>query len=104
MYQLTFYVPVTHLESVKEALFAKGAGRIGNYDQCAWQVLGEGQFRPLENSQPFSGEQGKISRVAEYKVEMVCSADCIKAVIAELKKAHPYEESAYTVIKILDII
>jgi hypothetical protein len=47
MYQLIFYVPETHCESVKSALFKVGAGKVGDYDQCAWQVLGTGQFIPL---------------------------------------------------------
>lgn len=52
-YKLCFYVPVTHIEQVKQAMFAAGAGTIGNYDCCAWQVLGVGQFRPLAGSQAF---------------------------------------------------
>lgn len=95
MYKLCFYVPATHVEQVKNALFAKGAGRIGDYAACAWQVLGEGQFMPLESSQPFIGEVGKISKVAEYQVEMVCAAKYIHDVIAELQRVHPYEEPAY---------
>jgi hypothetical protein len=95
MYKLCFYVPTTHVETVKNALFAKGAGRIGDYAACCWQVLGEGQFMPLESSTPFIGEVEKISKVAEYQVEMVCTADCMEAVIAELKRVHPYEEPAY---------
>lgn len=98
MYQLTFYVPSSHLESVKTALFNKGAGRLGNYEHCAWQILGEGQFRPLENSQPFLGTQNELTTVAEYKVEMICTDECIDEVVSELKKAHPYEEVAYMVV------
>ncbi len=95
MHKLTFYVPESHIESVKNALFKKGAGKIGNYDCCAWQTLGTGQYRPLEGSQPFSGQQDEISREAEDLVEMVCEDDLIKDVIAELIKVHPYETPAY---------
>jgi hypothetical protein len=102
MYQLCFYVPVDHLESVKQAVFAAGAGRIGNYDQCCWQVEGEGQFRPLSGAQPAIGQQGQLESVREFRVEMVCDAAHIKAVVAALKQAHPYEEPAYNVLKILD--
>lgn len=100
MHYLHFYVPESHLDIVKAALFAQGAGRIGNYEHCAWQVLGEGQFRPLENSQPFSGEAGKSSKIAEYKVEMVCKDDCVEAVIAALQDTHPYEQPAYVIFKV----
>jgi hypothetical protein len=62
MYKLCFFVPESHLETVKEAIFEAGAGRIGDYDRCCWQVLGDGQFRPLPGSQPFSGKQGELER------------------------------------------
>lgn len=97
MFKLCFYVPVTHVEIVKQAIFAAGAGRIGEYDSCAWQVLGAGQFRPLAGSKPFIGTQGDVEVVPEYKVETVCEADVIAAVVAALKAAHPYEEPAYQV-------
>ncbi|HVV69867.1 MAG TPA: NGG1p interacting factor NIF3 [Gammaproteobacteria bacterium] len=100
MHYLHFYVPKSHLDSVKAALFAQGAGRIGNYEHCAWQVLGVGQFRPLKNSKPFLGESGKLAKIAEYKVEMVCEDDCVAAVIAALQNAHPYEQPAYVIFKV----
>ncbi|NIB43014.1 NGG1p interacting factor NIF3 [Pseudomaricurvus alkylphenolicus] len=100
MYKLCFYVPETHLEPVKTALFAVGAGRIGDYDSCCWQTLGQGQFRPLEGSQPFIGQSGQVEQVAEYKVELVCADDLIRQAVAALKQAHPYEEPAYDVIRV----
>lgn len=95
MYKICFYVPTTHAEEVKTAMFAVGAGKIGDYACCAWQVLGEGQFMPLEGSHSFIGEQGLLEKVSEYKIEMVCADEHIRAAIAALKKAHPYEEPAY---------
>ena len=97
MYKLCFFVPESHLEVVKSSLFAAGAGKIGDYDSCCWQVLGEGQFRPLEGSNPYLGQQGAVERVAEYRVEMVCADELIRAAVAALKSAHPYEEPAYDV-------
>lgn len=102
MYKICFYVPENAVEIVKQALFTKGAGRIGNYDSCGWQVLGTGQFRPLENSKPAIGETGRIETVSEYKVEMVCEDSIVKDVVEALKQSHPYEEPAYDVIKIED--
>lgn len=102
MVKLNFFVPEEHLESVKQALFAAGAGRIGNYDSCCWQTLGTGQFRPLQGSDPFLGQQGKVEQVAEYKVELVCEDSVIKAVIEALKRSHPYDEPAFDVIKLED--
>lgn len=95
MYKIEFYVPENDLEKVKNALFEAGAGKIGNYDCCAWQVRGEGQFRPLKGSNPYLGKTDKIEIVSEYKVELVCPDEKIKEVITALKAAHPYETPAY---------
>ncbi len=103
MYKLCFFIPETHVEQVKAALFKKGAGRIGQYDCCSWQVLGTGQFRPLQGSMPFLGEQDKIESVAEFKLEMVCDDQLIAEVLKELLKTHPYEEPAYEVYKLVDV-
>ena len=98
MYKLSFFVPESHLEVVKEAVFAAGAGKIGDYDSCCWQVKGLGQFRALPGSHPFLGVQGVVEEVEEYKVEMVCDNTHIKSVLAALKTVHPYEEPAYEVV------
>jgi hypothetical protein len=101
MYKLCFYVPESHLESVKSALFSKGAGLYDAYDQCCWQVRGEGQFRPLANSQPYQGQVNQLEKVAEYKVEMICRAGAMKEAVFTLLSTHPYEEPAYEIYKIM---
>ena len=103
MYKLAFFVPATHKESVKQAIFATGAGRIGNYDCCSWETLGEGQFRALQGANPFLGQVGHIEKVQEYRVELVCDDSLIKDAIRAMKAAHPYEEPAYDVIKLAEI-
>ena len=103
LFKITFYVPETHLETVKLAMFAAGAGKIGEYDQCAWQVKGQGQFRPLAGSQAFIGEVNQLEQVEEYRVEMVSSPSALSAAIAALRQAHPYEEPAFDVIETLDV-
>lgn len=102
MVKLCVFIPATHLESVKTAMFAAGAGKIGNYDSCSWQTLGQGQFRPLDNSQPFIGRTGHVEVVDEYKLELVVEDEHIKSVIAAMKLAHPYEEPAYDVTELAD--
>ena len=102
MFKLVFYVPASHVNAVKAAVFAAGAGRIGNYDQCCWQVLGQGQFRPLAGSQPHLGHLGEVEKVEEYRVEAVCEDGLIGAAIVALKQAHPYEEPAYDVWRLED--
>ena len=102
MYKIEFYVPQSHLEPVKEALFNSGAGKIGDYEHCCWQVPGEGQFRPGAESNPFIGEKGELEKVLEWKVELVCSDEKIKDALSALLASHPYEEPAYNLIKIMD--
>jgi len=97
MYKLVFFVPETHVEAVKSAVFEAGAGRLGDYDSCAWQTLGQGQFRPLDGSNPFMGQHGEVETVREYRVEMVCQDALIRPALAALKAAHPFEEPAYDV-------
>lgn len=103
MYKISVFIPEEYLEPVKSAMFEAGAGRIGDYDSCAWQCPGSGQFRPLDNASPFIGEAGKVETVLEYKVEMVCADELIQAAITAMKQAHPYEEPAYHVWKLENI-
>lgn len=103
MYKLCFYVPASHLEVVKEAVFAAGAGRIGNYQHCCWQVEGRGQFRPLAGSQPFLGQQDELERVSEFRVEMVLEPGRAAAVVEALRAAHPYEEPAFDLLACVEL-
>ncbi|MFW0758751.1 NGG1p interacting factor NIF3 [Pseudomonas sp. H11T01] len=102
MYKLSFFVPASHVEVVKSAVFAAGGGRIGAYDQCSWQVLGQGQFRPLDGSRPFLGQTGRVEQVEEWKVELVVANELIRAVVMALKQSHPYETPAYEVWRLED--
>jgi structural toxin protein (hemagglutinin/hemolysin) RtxA len=102
MYMLCFHVPQTHLEQVKNAIFAAGAGVIDNYSHCCWQVIGDGQFMPLAGSNAFIGELNQIEMVQEYKVETVCHDHCIQEVIHALKMSHPYETPSYQVWPLTD--
>lgn len=103
MYKIVFFVPETHKDAVKQALFDAGAGRIGNYDSCAWETLGTGQFRAMQGANPFLGKIDQIEKVDEYRVELVCEDALIKDAIRAMKAAHPYEEPAYDVIKLSEI-
>ena len=95
MYKLVYFVPESHLDITKSAIFDAGAGRYANYDQCCWQCRGTGQFRPLDGANPHIGNQQQLTTVDEYRVEVICAEQCMDAVIAALKLAHPYEEVAY---------
>lgn len=100
MYLLIFYVPDTHLESVKQAVFSAGAGAMGDYDSCCWQVKGQGQFRPLKGADPHIGKVDELEIVDEYRVEMVVQEEVKAEVVSALLSSHPYEEVAYHLIPI----
>ena len=93
--RIDVYVPETHVEAVKQAMFRAGAGALGLYADCCFQFPGEGQFRPLPGSNPFLGSAGDTERVREWKLEMICPEEKIRQVIAALRKAHPYETPAF---------
>ncbi|WP_422479819.1 NGG1p interacting factor NIF3 [Pleomorphochaeta sp. DL1XJH-081] len=103
MYMLVFHVPVSHVEQVKEAVFAAGAGTMGNYEKCCWQVIGTGQFLPMEGSSPYIGSVGEIERVDEYRVEMTVDESVISAVVSALLSAHPYEVPSYQLVPVLTL-
>jgi len=103
MHKLTVYIPETHLDAVKEALFAAGAGRYAAYDRCCWQVAGQGEFRPLAGSDPFIGRAGEVERVPEVRVEMICVDEAVAAVAAALRMAHPYEEPAFDFVRLAEV-
>lgn len=103
MYKLVFFVPESHLDLVKTAVFNAGAGRIGQYDQCCWQVLGQGQFRPFAESTPFVGAQGQLETLPEYRVEMVCADELIVIAVSALRASHPYEEPAFDVWRLTEL-
>jgi hypothetical protein len=103
MYKIAVFVPQEALDTVKQALFRAGAGRVGDYDSCCWQTLGQGQFRPLEGSTPYIGQQGQVETVREYRVELVCADALVKDAISAMIAAHPYEEPAYDVWRLEEI-
>ncbi|MCU7696402.1 NGG1p interacting factor NIF3 [Acinetobacter sp. AYS6] len=103
MLKLIYYVPESHLESTKQAIFSAGAGGIGNYEHCAWQVKGIGQFKPVKGADPYIGELGELEQVEEWRVETIVIEENAKAVAKALKASHPYEEPAFEFIQIIEI-
>ncbi|MGM0444286.1 MAG: NGG1p interacting factor NIF3 [Fibrobacterota bacterium] len=101
MYKLIVFIPAEYRDSVKDALFAAGAGTQGNYSRCSWESFGTGQFLPGQTSTPFLGTRGTVERVEEYRVEMLVAPAKVSAVIAALKEAHPYEEPAFEFLSVL---
>jgi len=99
--KLVVFVPREALESVRDALFEAGAGRIGNYERCSWYTAGTGTFLGGAGSDPSIGERGREERVAELRLETVYPEDRHDEVIAALRRAHPYEEPAFDVYPLL---
>ena len=95
MLSLVFYCPDSHVEAVKAAIFAAGAGKIGAYESCCWQTLGRGQFRALDGANPAIGSLGVLEHVDEWRVELVVEEARVEDVKAALRKAHPYETPAF---------
>jgi len=95
--KLVTYIPESHLEKVREAIFKAGAGVIGNYDQCGFTTSGTGSFRGNENAKPFIGEKGKIHFEKEIRFETVLFSHLKEKVIKVLLEVHPYEEVAYDI-------
>jgi hypothetical protein len=93
--QLVVYVPEDHVDAVRDAMFAAGAGAIGNYDECGWAVPGKGTFRPLDGANPYAGVQGMREAMEEQKLEMVVEPWKLTDVLAAMKSTHPYEEVAH---------
>jgi hypothetical protein len=95
-------VPEDALDATRDAVFAAGAGRIGDYERCSWYAAGTGTFLGGEGTAPAFGESGREEHVAELRVETVVPAERIRDVIVALRLAHPYEEPAYDVYSLVD--
>jgi dinuclear metal center YbgI/SA1388 family protein len=96
-YKIVVFVPDQDLTRVSDALFAAGAGHIGNYRECSFRLAGTGTFFGSETSNPTIGQKGRREEVAEWRLEVVCPGQQVDAVIRALRQAHSYEEPAYDV-------
>ena len=95
--KLSVYVPVTHADAVREALFAAGCGNIGNYGSCSYNVEGYGTFEANEGCNPFCGKVGELHKENETRIDTIMPAYLKNRVLSALLKAHPYEEPAYDI-------
>lgn len=102
-YKLVVFVPTEAAGKVSEAIFAAGAGAIGNYSNCGFRSAGQGSFRPLAGARPALGKKGKLTKVPEIRFETTVAARELGPVIAAMRKAHPYETPAFDVIKLYDV-
>jgi len=101
-YKLVVFVPAKAVAKVSNAVFAAGAGVIGNYSHCGFTTEGQGSFLPLEGARPTIGKRGTIERVPEIRLETVVPAERLSEVMAAMKKAHPYETPAFDCYKLYE--
>jgi hypothetical protein len=94
-HKLVWFVPEEALDATRDAVFAAGAGRIGDYERCSWYTAGTGTFLGGKETEPTIGTAGEEERTPELRVETVVPGDRVKPVVAALIAAHPYEEVAY---------
>ncbi len=94
------FVPGENAEAVRSALFAAGAGQIGDYSHCSWTVAGSGQFLPGAGASPAIGAVGALHRLPEDRVEVIAAAAIRDRVLAAMRAAHPYQEPAFDVISL----
>ncbi len=99
--KLVWFVPAEALDATREAVFAAGAGRIGDYERCSWYTAGTGTFLGGEGTDPSVGEPGREERTPELRVETVVPEARGAEVVAALLEAHPYEEVAYDLYPLL---
>jgi dinuclear metal center YbgI/SA1388 family protein len=96
-YKVVVFVPPADLERVRAAMFAAGAGHIGNYTECAFASEGEGTFLPGARARPAVGRRGRRSAVREVRLEALVDEPRLARVLAAAARAHPYEEPAIDV-------
>ena len=99
-YKLVVFVPATSAAEVSNAVFAAGAGAIGNYSHCGFGTEGTGTFLPHKGAKPALGQKGKLEKVAEIRFETIVPAGKLNDVVAAMKKTHPYEMPAFDVFKL----
>ncbi|MEG2360301.1 MAG: Nif3-like dinuclear metal center hexameric protein [Christensenella sp.] len=97
-YEVAVHVPKDFAEDVRAAMTAAGAGRIGDYSDCTYNICGKGMFCPNENAHPYIGTARKTEEVDEIRISSICSEKNLKNVLAEIRRVHPYEEPAISVL------
>ncbi len=101
-YKLAVFVPIESASKVADAIFAAGAGHIGNYSHCSFSSQGQGSFLPLEGARPAIGKRGVLEKVPELKFEAIVPAEKLANAVTAMLKAHPYEVPAYDIYKLID--
>lgn len=102
-YKIAVYVPVNHADAVRNAIGVAGGGQLGNYAFCSFSSKGIGRFFPQDGARPAIGEVGKLEQVEEERIEVTCTEEVIHAVVAAIRRVHPYEEIAMDILELKNI-
>ncbi len=102
MFKIITFVPVKDVGKVRVAMGDAGAGVLGNYTHASFSTKGVGRFMPTAGARPAIGEVGKLEEVEEERIEMICQKEKLKAVVAAIRKAHPYEEIPLEIYELID--
>ena len=97
-------MPVSSAEKIRQALSRAGAGIQGNYEFCSGSIRQIGRFKPIKGARPAIGKIGRIEKVEEELIQVICRKNLVEKAVAEIKKAHPYEEPAIDIIPRYDIV
>ena len=101
--KLTTFIPVENAEKLRNALFNAGAGNIGNYDRCSFNIDGEGTYRGSQNSNPAIGKKGENHTENETQISVIYESKNETTILASLQKNHPYEEVSYDLLTIENV-
>ncbi len=102
--KLEIFIPETHMEELKNALYGADAGHIGKYDRCLSYSKVMSTWRPVEGTNPYIGTVGKLSEEEELKVEVTVKAERLQEIVLKIKEVHPYEEPVINIIPLISTV
>lgn len=102
MFKIVTFVPVADAEKVRQAMGDAGAGEWRNYHHASFSSRGIGRFTPSKGAHPAVGKIGKPEEVEEERIEVICQKEKVKAIVAAIKKVHPYEEIPLEIYRLVD--
>ncbi|MDY3751697.1 Nif3-like dinuclear metal center hexameric protein [Christensenella minuta] len=98
-YEVAVHTPRGHAETVRRAMTSAGAGRLGEYAECTFNIDGKGTFRPEHDASPYIGQAGRLETADEIRISSICSENDLQKVLRAVRKVHPYEMPAISVLK-----
>lgn len=102
LYKLEIFIPDSHFQALRQALWSVDTGHIGRYDRCmSWSQVNS-CWRPLDGTTPYNGTVGELCQAQELKVEVCCVAQRLQETLSAIKAAHPYEEPVINILPLVE--